>query len=229
MEYQFRLTKELYCKVDGVQYHHIIQSFSPRDNLTFDKAHKLGMELADKCFERFEVLVITHKDKQHIHNHLVVNSVSFVDGKKYNSSNKSLWDIKRESNKICYREHLELLNLNKKAEKRITTAEYRIEKRGKETWKSELRDVIELELRNSRNLEEFRRNLKEKYEVETRVTRSTISYKHPNCNKSIRGNKLGAEYVKEYIENELSKQANRENRERNETARRNRYSKETDK
>ena len=48
-------------------------------------------------------------DKDHIHNHLVVNSVSFENGLKYNASNKSLWDIKRESNRLCERENLKTL------------------------------------------------------------------------------------------------------------------------
>ena len=74
--------------------------------------------------------MVTHKDKEHIHNHLVVNSVSFENGLKYNASNKSLWDIKRESNRLCERENLKTLDLDHKAEKRISSAEKRIMDRG---------------------------------------------------------------------------------------------------
>ena len=73
----FNMTQELYGKTGGVKYHHIIQSFSPEDNITPEKAHEIGKELADSQFKGFEVFVVTHKDKDHIHNHLVVNSVSF--------------------------------------------------------------------------------------------------------------------------------------------------------
>ena len=89
----FNMTQELYGKTGGVKYHHIIQSFSPEDNITPEKAHEIGKELAESQFKGFEVFVVTHKDKDHIHNHLVVNSVSFENGLKYNASNKSLWDI----------------------------------------------------------------------------------------------------------------------------------------
>ena len=87
--------------------------------------------------------MVTHKDKEHIHNHLVVNSVSFENGLKYNASNKSLWDIKRESNRLCERENLKTLDLDHKAEKRISSAEKRIMDRGQIPWKDELRQIIE--------------------------------------------------------------------------------------
>ena len=122
----FNMTQEFYGKTGGVKYHHIIQSFSPEDNITPEKAHEIGKELAESQFKGFEVFVVTHKDKDHIHNHLVVNSVSFENGLKYNASNKSLWDIKRESNRLCERENLKTLDLYHKAEKRISSAEKRI-------------------------------------------------------------------------------------------------------
>ncbi|MFH5911731.1 protein rlx, partial [Clostridium perfringens] len=71
------------------------------------------------------------------------------------------------------------------------------------------REVIELELKKSKSLEEFRDNLKEKYGVETRVTKSTISYKHPTQKKSVRGKRLGENYTKERIINEFKKQTDR--------------------
>ena len=216
LEKEFNVVKDMYNKNKGKQYYHYVQAFSKSDVLTPEKAHEIGREWICKSIKGHQTYIITHIDKEHIHNHFIINSVNLENGKKLQISPRKLEKMKIESNKICERENLSVIDLNKKAEKRITTAEYRIEKRGKETWKSELRDVIELELRNSSNLEEFRRNLKEKYEVETRVTKSTISYKHPKCNKSVRGNKLGAIYVKEYIENEFNKQRNRKDCERNE-------------
>ena len=126
--------------------------------------------------------MVTHKDKEHIHNHLVVNSVSFENGLKYNASNKSLWDIKRESNRLCERENLKTLDLDHKAEKRISSAEKRIMDRGQIPWKDELR------------------------QIETRVTKNSISYKHPDHGKAIRGRSLGDKYNKEELENEFNGQ-----------------------
>ena len=135
--------------------------------------------------------MVTHKDKEHIHNHLVVNSVSFENGLKYNASNKSLWDIKRESNRLCERENLKTLDLDHKAEKRISSAEKRI---------------IDIARERTKDLQSFREFLEKNFEIETRVTKNSISYKHPDHGKAIRGRSLGDKYNKEELENEFNGQ-----------------------
>lgn len=202
----FNMTQELYGKTGGGKYHHIIQSFSPEDNITPEKAHEIGKELAESQFKGFEVFVVTHKDKDHIHNHLVVNSVSFENGLKYNASNKSLWDIKRESNRLCERENLKTLDLYHKAEKRISSAEKRIMDRGQIPWKDELRQIIDIARERTKDLQSFREFLEKNFEIETRVTKNSISYKHPDHGKAIRGRSLGDKYNKEELENEFNGQ-----------------------
>ena len=202
----FNMTQELYGKTGGVKYHHIIQSFSPEDNITPEKAHEIGKELAESQFKGFEVFVVTHKDKDHIHNHLVVNSVSFENGLKYNASNKSLWDIKRESNRLCERENLKTLDLEHKAEKRISSAEKRIMDRGQIPWKDELRQIIDIARERTKDLQSFREFLERNFDIETRVTKNSISYKHPDHGKAIRGRSLGDRYNKEELENEFNGQ-----------------------
>lgn len=150
--------------------------------------------------------MVTHKDKEHIHNHLVVNSVSFENGLKYNASNKSLWDIKRESNRLCERENLKTLDLDHKAEKRISSAEKRIMDRGQIPWKDELRQIIDIARERTKDLQSFREFLEKNFEIETRVTKNSISYKHPDHGKAIRGRSLGDKYNKEELENEFNGQ-----------------------
>lgn len=202
----FNMTQELYGKTGGIKYHHIIQSFSPEDNITPEKAHEIGKELAESQFKGFEVFVVTHKDKEHIHNHLVVNSVSFENGLKYNASNKSLWDIKRASNRLCERENLKTLDLEHKAEKRISSAEKRIMDRGQIPWKDELRQIIDIARERTKDLQSFREFLEKNFDIETRVTKNSISYKHPDHGKAIRGRSLGDRYNKEGLENEFNGQ-----------------------
>lgn len=201
---EFKATQELFNKTDGVKYHHIVQSFSPDDNITPAKAHELGKELAKSQFKDHEVFVVTHTDKNHIHNHLVVNSVNFKDGKKYRATNKSLWDIKRESNRQCERENLKTINLDKKAPERLTSGELRITLRGQIPWKEELKQCINFVKTKTANLKEFCNYLKANFEIETRVTNKTISYKHPDKKRPIRGSKLGIAYDKEGLENEFT-------------------------
>ena len=87
-------TKNLYNKNSGRQYIHIIQSFDPKDNLSAEEIHKAGIKLAEK-FNNFQVLVATHTDKEHLHNHLIINSVSFENGYKIQMSKKDLQDLKK--------------------------------------------------------------------------------------------------------------------------------------
>ena len=91
--------KNYYDKKDGNTYFHFIQSFSPKDNISYEKAHEIGMKFAEQ-FKGFQVLVATHKDREHPHNHLVVNSVSFEDGKKFHMTKKDLERIKEYSNQL---------------------------------------------------------------------------------------------------------------------------------
>ena len=73
---EMQLTKERFRKTDGRQYYHFVQSFAETDDLTPQKAHAIALELAQREFPNFEVLVATHIDTDHLHSHLIVNSVS---------------------------------------------------------------------------------------------------------------------------------------------------------
>lgn len=99
-EYEFAEVKKAFGKTDGRTYYHMIQSFSPDDRITPEQAHKVGLQMAE-LFEGYQVLVVTHTNKAHIHNHLVINSVNFENGKKLTISNQELEDIKNYSNSIC--------------------------------------------------------------------------------------------------------------------------------
>ena len=78
---EFELTKHRFGKTDGRTYFHIVQSFSPEDDITPYEANNIGLEFAE-FFEGYQVLVVTHTNREHLHNHIIVNSVSFEDGKK---------------------------------------------------------------------------------------------------------------------------------------------------
>ena len=99
-EYEFAEVKKAFGKTDGRTYYHMIQSFSPDDRITPEQAHKVGLQMAE-LFEGYQVLVVTHTNKAHIHNHLVINSVNFENGKKLTISNQELERIKNYSNSIC--------------------------------------------------------------------------------------------------------------------------------
>src|SRR5699024_10224193 len=79
---QMKQTRELFSKNDGIQAHHVIQSFKP-DVVTPEKANPVGLELAKKLAPNHEVAVYTHDDTNHVHNHIVINIVNFETGYRF--------------------------------------------------------------------------------------------------------------------------------------------------
>jgi hypothetical protein len=99
---EMEVTKMTWNKTDGRQYKHYVQSFNPKDKIDIGKAHELTKKWVEgtELFKKHEVLIATHKDTKHIHSHIVVNSVSFVDGKKLSQSRKDLEEMKARSNEL---------------------------------------------------------------------------------------------------------------------------------
>lgn len=98
---EMKEAKECWGKTDGIQGFHVVQSFAPGE-ATPELAHKIGVEFVEHCFPDFQAVIGTHLDKHHIHNHIVLNSVSYVDGHKYHSSQKSYYnELRKVSDKIA--------------------------------------------------------------------------------------------------------------------------------
>jgi DNA relaxation protein homolog len=94
--------KRSYNKVNGKMYKHYIQSYSPNDNITAEKAHEIAVKFAEENFlaRGFKCYVATHLDKDHIHTHFVMDNVSFENGLKYVELSES--DLKRKQYKERY-------------------------------------------------------------------------------------------------------------------------------
>lgn len=194
-------TKNLYHKNSGRQYIHIIQSFDPKDNLSAEQVHNVGIKLAN-TFNGFQVLVATHIDKNHLHNHLVINSVSFENGYKIQMSKKDLQYLKDYSDKLCLEIGASVIPKKEKTNY-IKRNEYRVAEQGK-SWKFKLMNAIDLSLAGSNTKEEFIKNMnKLGYQVNWTDTRKYITYATPEGYKC-RDNKLYDEkYSKGAMENEF--------------------------
>ena len=194
-------TKNLYHKNSGRQYIHIIQSFDPKDNLSAEQVHNVGIKLAN-TFNGFQVLIATHIDKNHLHNHLVINSVSFENRYKIQMSKKDLQYIKDYSDKLCLEIGASVIPKKEKTNY-IKRNEYRVAKQGK-SWKFKLMNAIDLSLAESNIKEEFIKNMnKLGYQVNWTDTRKYITYTTPEGYKC-RDNKLYDEkYSKGAMENEF--------------------------
>ena len=103
-------TKEQYSKKNGILGYHAFQSFKEGE-ITPDKAHLIGLKLAEELWgDKYEVVVTTHVNTSHIHNHFVINSVSFVDGKKYHDCHETYALMRETSDALCQEYGLSVLD-----------------------------------------------------------------------------------------------------------------------
>ena len=198
-------TKNLYHKPDGRLYYHLVQSFPSGYEIEPELAHKIAVELAEKAFNKYEVVVATHIDREHIHSHFVLNSVSFEDGKKYHSNKESIEQLMKLSDEICQRYGVHVLDAPKKKMQKdiLSDNEYRSAKRG-ERFKWELMNVIDQVMKQAKTKKQFCYMMKRQgYDVQWEDSRKYITYTCPN-GRRCRDNKLhGDKYRKENMEYEF--------------------------
>ena len=198
-------TKNLYHKHDGRLYYHLVQSFPSGYEIAPELAHKIAVELAEKAFGKYECIVATHIDREHIHSHFVFNSVSFEDGKKYHSNKESVEQLMKLSDEICQRYGVHVLDTPKKKMNKdfLSDSEYRSAKRG-ESFKWELMNVINQVMKQAKTKKQFCYLMKQQgYDVRWEDNRKYITYTCPNKRKC-RDNKLhGERYRKENMEYEF--------------------------
>ena len=202
---EMQLTKERFRKTDGRQYYHFVQSFSEQDNLTPQEVHAIGLELAKREFPDFEVLVATHIDTDHLHNHLVVNSVSFQDGHKLHQSAADLQAHRQANDKICIAHGLEILPPPQKQveQKRMNTREYRSAAKG-ESWKFRLINTVDQCMRYASTREDFISLMEsEGYQVRWTDSRKNITYTTPQGMKCRDDRLHESKYTKEVMEREF--------------------------
>lgn len=110
---QMMLTKKAFHKEGGRLGYHIIQSFNGNE-ISPDKCNKIGIELAKQLWgDKYQVIVCTHTNKKNIHNHIVLNSVSFIDGSKYHNSNVEVALLRETNDDICRKHGLSIIKSTK--------------------------------------------------------------------------------------------------------------------
>jgi len=195
-KYKMQQTKIRYGKTDGIIAFHAIQSFKPCE-VTPGLAHKIGVDFAKEMWgDRFEVLIATHLNRQHLHNHFVINSVSFADGKKYydNTTNYNL--MKKISDRLCEENNLSVIRNPKSSGKHY--AEVMAEKNGYPTIRGQIKDELDEIIKCSYTYEQFWKILKQRgYEVKRDVR--YIALKPAYSQRYIRLKSLGKNYSEEAI------------------------------
>ena len=193
-------TKLRYGKMDGIVAFHAIQSFKPGET-TPDIAHEIGIKLAKEMWgDRFEVVIATHLNKEHLHNHFVINSVSFADGKKYYDNTENYNLIKKISDRLCEEYNLSVIRNPKNKGKHY--AEWYAEKNGYPTIRGQIKDELDEIIKCSYTVQSFWTELKRRgYEVKD--TGKYIVLKPTFSEKYIRLKSLGENYSPEAIKERI--------------------------
>lgn len=201
----FLATQKVFgCEADGVRFYHYVQSFSPEENVSAEVVHEIGKELA-KYFGNREIIVATHIDREHLHNHFVINSYDFETGRKLHMNKESLKELRDLSDEICKRYGLSVLPKYEPREKSINlgSREYHSAMKG-QSWKMEICSAIDTCMEYSATKEEFIANMKSLgYGVIWTSSRKNITY--TKGDKRVRDTRLHEEkYLKENMENEFT-------------------------
>ena len=198
-----RQTKEQWNKPGGVQGYHLVQSFAA-DEVTPELAHRIAKELADRVLGgRYEYVIGTHLNTGHIHSHIVWNSVSRIDGKKYHSNGKSyVTEIRAVSDELCRKYKLSVIDTENSNHVAKPYAEWLAEKNGQPTWRTAIRQDVDEAIQQSLTWRQFLGALEHKgYEV--RMGRKYPVLRPPGKERFVRFKTLGKRYTPEAIQTRI--------------------------
>lgn len=210
----FRLTKAVFDNLEGRQYKHFTQAFEKESGLSQEEVHKAGIDLVKMCkqFEGFQAVVITHNDKEHLHNHIVINSVNSETGKKFRMSNSELKTLKKKMDNYLKQEfNLEPTKAKDGIVKTQDTKTHQAIKRAiesdYESFTLNLAKDIKKSLDESTTQEDLKANLEKKdIKMDVSESHNTIMFVDKN-KKKVSSKKLkeifGIEFDKESLEKTL--------------------------
>jgi hypothetical protein len=200
----FMLTKSLYHKTDGKLFYHMVQSFPKDADVDPAVAHTAALKLAE-YFTGHEVLICTHTDRDHIHSHFIINSVSFDTGKKLHIAKDQLQELRQRNDEVCMQFSLPVFvpNPNRQRSKHMTIGEYHMAKRGT-SKKFQLMAVIQECMRHAATKDDFFALMEsEGYKITWTPKRREITYISATgwrcCDTSL----LEDRFLKERMEHEF--------------------------
>ena len=193
---EFRMVKKQFQKQGGIICYHGYQSFAAGE-ATPEEAHMIGVELADRFWgKEYQVIVTTHLNTKCLHNHFVINSVSFVHGRR---CRQTKWrELKTVSDEICRQRQKSVIETTVGKGMPYTLA--KAEENSMPSRLNLARAALDEALFACSNIKELQRQLKAKgYELDANPSRKYWTIRQPNWNRPIRLIRMGAEYSKEAI------------------------------
>ena len=205
---EFVNVKRMFDKEDGIQCFHAIQSFAPGE-ADADTVHEIGVKLAELMWgDRYQVLVTTHLDKEHLHNHFVINSVSFLDGKKYNLSKGEKRRLRHLSDSLCREYELSVVipgeqkrDAEKLRELGLTPPKRHVKN---SSFRAAIRKDINELVKEVSSLEELYRRL-ESQGYEVKRDREHVAVKAPGMERFARLRSLGDAFIPTALEDRINR------------------------
>ena len=190
--YEMTNVKKQFFKIGGIECYHGYQSFAEGE-VTAEQAHEIGVKLAEEIWgDRFQVIVSTHLNTDNIHNHFVLNSVSFIDGKRFCNTKKDYAIMRNTSDKLCEEYGLSILkheHQNDRYNKFATSSLY----------KELMKDSIDYAIANSKDYNEFIKILQDLDYIVTEKN-DTLSIRREPYKRNTRiERQFGSQYSKENI------------------------------
>ena len=181
--------KKQFFKTDGIQCFHAVQSFV-KGEITPEQAHEIGMKLAEELWgDKFQVVVTTHLNTDNLHNHFVLNSVSFLDGKRFCNTKKDYAIMRKTSDRLCEEYGLNVLSQEEKYNKYATSSLY----------KELMKDSIDYAIANAKDYNEFIKILQDLGYIITDKNNS-LSIRHDSYKRNTRiERQFESKYSKENI------------------------------
>ena len=187
-----------------IHSHHIIQSFSPDDHLTPEQINRIGYETVKELTGgRFRFIVATHVDKDHIHNHIILNSID------KNSDKKFLWDYKAERNLRMVSDRFSKIVGAKIIENRYSHHQYEVYR--KTNYKYEIKQRVYFLIENSKNFEDFKKKAKALHlKIDFRYKHVTFFMTDSNMKQVVRDSNLSRKqpynetyFKKKFVQREI--------------------------
>lgn len=208
---EFRITRRAFNKDDKILAHHLIQSFAPYDDISPELAHQIGLELIKKEFPEYQVILSTHIDRGHIHNHFIINSVSPFDGKKFLDNKAKINSIRRTSDRLCYENNLSVLDTKRVTKyKSLDRETMNAAKRGN-SWKFNLVKDLDKAFEVCFDKEEFIRFFNQN-DYTIKFTDKNIVFQKNGEKKGIRADTLAKQFGLKYSKASIEKKLNIENK-----------------
>ena len=186
---------------------HVIQSFEVGE-VTPELAHEIGKQFADEILGgKYEYVLTTHIDKDHVHNHLIFNAVDFVDYHAYKSYKRIYYDMREVSDRLCKENGLSVIPPSQN--KGMGYKEYTEAKRGT-SWKQKLKQTIDRLVITAKDYDDFLRLMQEAgYEIKTG---KYISFRAEGQERFTRSKTIGENYTEERIKERIAGRTPRRNR-----------------